>query len=520
MSYTTAPPAYSNTGYPPQAGYGQPGYGQAPPTGYPPQAGYGQPGYGQPAYGYPPQAGYGQPAYGQAPPVTTKVVVVEQGDKFGTVQGWRDWPYAILFYIHVVVILVLAIYSSSIFNVTSTANYGLSPSDSKFLAYTVLLTMVFDILLGIGFLYIAKHYAKQLIYGCMILSIVVYAFLIIFVAAIGLFIPVGIILIFVFLLNCLVFFFWRKRIPFAALLLTTSSSLIKKFPATTAVPFVAALIHLAWNIAWIFAFITAYTLSIPTDPNNGTNLSILVYVVFVFFYYWAGQVISNTVHVTVCGVFATWYFQMNNIQNPTQNSAKRALTTSFGTICYGSLLVAIIKTLRFLADQSRRSNSGGAFAMVMCMIACLLRCFEDIIQYFNTYAFCQVAIYGKPFCAAAKDTWNLFKTHGIDALVNDSLVGRVLAYSSLLGALLSGGFGYLIGWALYGTYYPLPVVTCVIGLLLGFFVMNIVLQVVDSGVVTIFVCFAMDPGALANNAPELYNNLRSTYNQIFTSYGI
>lgn len=33
------------------------------------------------------------------------------------------------------------------------------------------------------------------------------------------------------------------------------------------------------------------------------------------------------------------------------------------------------------------------------------------------------ALYGKAYIPAAKDTWKLFKDRGIDALVNDSLVG-------------------------------------------------------------------------------------------------
>ena len=32
------------------------------------------------------------------------------------------------------------------------------------------------------------------------------------------------------------------------------------------------------------------------------------------------------------------------------------------------------------------------------------------------------ALYGKPYLAAAKDTWGLFKDRGIDAVINDSLV--------------------------------------------------------------------------------------------------
>jgi len=34
----------------------------------------------------------------------------------------------------------------------------------------------------------------------------------------------------------------------------------------------------------------------------------------------------------------------------------------------------------------------------------------------------RLALYGKGYIPAAKDTWRLFKDRGIDALVNDSLV--------------------------------------------------------------------------------------------------
>lgn len=41
----------------------------------------------------------------------------------------------------------------------------------------------------------------------------------------------------------------------------------------------------------------------------------------------------------------------------------------------------------------------------------------------DRYAYIEIALYGKPYLAAAKDTWRLFKNRGIDALINDSLVG-------------------------------------------------------------------------------------------------
>ena len=63
-----------------------------------------------------------------------------------------------------------------------------------------------------------------------------------------------------------------------------------------------------------------------------------------------------------------------------------------------------------------------------------LRLLDRAARYFNTYAFAHVAIYDKPFTGAAKDTWRLLRQTGVDALINDNLVGGVLQLGSLLVA--------------------------------------------------------------------------------------
>jgi hypothetical protein len=55
---------------------------------------------------------------------------------------------------------------------------------------------------------------------------------------------------------------------------------------------------------------------------------------------------------------------------------------------------------------------------------------------------CAVAIYGKSFCTAAKDTWKLIKDRGVEAIINDNLIGNVLTMGSILIGVLCGAFGY------------------------------------------------------------------------------
>ena len=63
------------------------------------------------------------------------------------------------------------------------------------------------------------------------------------------------------------------------------------------------------------------------------------------------------------GTLATWYFNPEE-QNASVPSAKRACTSSFGSACYGALIVATIETLEMIAryaeSQARDADGDSA----------------------------------------------------------------------------------------------------------------------------------------------------------------
>lgn len=93
-------------------------------------------------------------------------------------------------------------------------------------------------------------------------------------------------------------------------------------------------------------------------------------------YFFTHQVIQNTTHVTVAGTVGAWWFSPEDAtsccSSGMMGSVVRALTTSFGSICFGSLLVAILQALKALA-QSARSNDNG---ILICIAECILGCLE------------------------------------------------------------------------------------------------------------------------------------------------
>lgn len=67
-----------------------------------------------------------------------------------------------------------------------------------------------------------------------------------------------------------------------------------------------------------------------------------------------------------------------------------ATTTSFGSICLGSLLVAALQTIRALIQFARN----GKHQILVLVVDCIIGCIDNLLQYFNKYAFTQIAIYG------------------------------------------------------------------------------------------------------------------------------
>jgi len=316
------------------------------------------------------------------------------------------------------------------------------------------------------------------------------------------------------------FFTWKKRIPFAKVMLKNVITVTKQYPATILIGFIGGVIAIVW---YAFTIITIYCLFPDKISTERVIIGLILFIFLTFSLYFTTEVIKNTIHVTCSGLFATYYFrgidspEKNKIEvdvkNPTLKSLKRALTTSFGSICFGSLLISGINTLRALTrdglDQS--ADTGGGIVKIIGYCAkWILKPFKDIIEYFNMYAFTEVAIYGKPFCQAAKDTWTLCKAHGIEALIKDNLIFNVFIGGKLLVGYISTAITFLTGILITENIETL-IIFSIISFISSFLIFSIPSKVINSGVATTFVCLCEDPDTLRQTKPELYEKVKETY---------
>jgi hypothetical protein len=153
---------------------------------------------------------------------------------------------------------------------------------------------------------------------------------------------------------------------------------------------------------------------------------------------------------------ATWCFDQDDADgccsSAVMNSTHRSLTYSFGSICFGSLLQALISVLRFVVESARSlrdrdDECGGCGALVLCILECLARLLEDIIDYFNQWAYIFVGIYGYSYLESGRRVMELFRARGWTSIITNGLVSYVLGFVSFTMGIITGAAGLIIEYS-------------------------------------------------------------------------
>ncbi|ETW04546.1 hypothetical protein H310_03777 [Aphanomyces invadans] len=499
---------------------------------------------------------YGQPIAMAAPvPYTSSASVgnvTPIKPSVSAPSGFRDWPFALLFIANIgAIVALLIMYGSTVFkalNGTSKSAFSsstFSSGDVKTILYLCGGLSVIAAVLSLVMLNLTIRFARQMIQVALWWSVVMFFGFTAFAVIRKLYTPAIIFAIIGLFALCYAYAV-QSRIPFAAANLRAAGAAIRKHPSTHLVAFAFLIVQIAWVFAWAFAVVgitnkmTETSTPAPTplsatlsngrrcssslqcfsnycfnavcqEPNVFATLKSTSYVAYFFLllsFFWGVQVFKNIIHATVAGTVATWWFSSDS-KGATGASLGRATTTSLGSICLGSLIVAILQTLRQLAEEAARQGDCAA-----CIAQCILGCLQSLMETFNRWAFVYVGIYGYKFIDAGRAVMQLFHDRGFDAIINDDLVGTALTFAAFgvgcLCALLGLVYYYIdVSNQFQYAQYILPL----IGLFFGLGVAIIPMGVVDSAVATVFVCFAEDPVALQHSHPEHFSDLMTEWHR-------
>lgn len=117
---------------------------------------------------------------------------------------------------------------------------------------------------------------------------------------------------------------------------------------------------------------------------------------------------------------ATYYFTSNKEvygSGQLKTGLRWAWVHNFGSLAFGSLIVAIIFTIRVIVytickKAETASGDNGFVKCISCLVRCLLKCIEEIVEYINRAAYAFMAIAGQGFCSSAYNGLLLQFKHG------------------------------------------------------------------------------------------------------------
>ncbi|KEY72499.1 hypothetical protein S7711_05172 [Stachybotrys chartarum IBT 7711] len=524
------PPQYNQQ----QAYYNNAGY-EAPPV--PPHPGQNG--------AYAPDNGYGQQQQQQQAYYTPNPPPPHADEKYGFDQAFKvQKPKYNDLWAGILLIVVFAgfvgVSAWSLNRYAATAVVGsFTFNRQTILLFVVVLAAAFA--LSVGYVALARYFTKQFIWATGILNIVWTIGTAVYYLYRGSY-PAGIVFLVFGLFLAFCFYTWISRIPFSTLMLQTSIDVSRRYGHVYLVSLLGGIVATAlaaWFAATLTAIYVAFSPSVGDaagDDNDASRsdarvIGLIAFVTFAM--YWVSEWLKNTVHTTVAGVYGSWYFCPHNFpKDATRGALKRALTYSFGSIALGSLIVAVIQFLRQLCSVARQSSAedGGVGGMigvvVFCLLGCIIAILEWAVEFVNRYAFAHIALYGKAYIAAAKDTWTMIKSRGLDALINECLIGPVLSFGALFIGVACCLISYLFLQARvfsrgnsgdfdddFGNSGATPVVMA-FSFLIGFQIANVFTTPLSSGVDTIFVAMGWDPQVMYQDHPELYQNMVRVYPKV------
>ncbi|KAL0955969.1 hypothetical protein HGRIS_002152 [Hohenbuehelia grisea] len=317
-------------------------------------------------------------------------------------------------------------------------NTGTAVTLNRSTVYLLLLVTAAALLISTAYLMLTRAFTRMVMHITLVLTILLNIGICIYYW-ITKYYSGAIIFTIIALLSIFSYFGFRSRIPLASLLLQVVMDVSKHHISVYVVAFIALFLQAAVAVWYTFTAVAIYAKWTPGNPpcTTGTSCSsgkvagLIFYATFSFL--WTSQVIGNVALATLAGgPYGSWYYfgprqQGLMPKHPTTSAFVRASTLSLGSIAFGSLIVTLLELLRLvLTTIQHNANAEGhpVEAILACCAACCVGCIENLVEYFNRYAYIEIALYGKPYIGAAKDTWRLFKDRGVS--LTESLCALIL----------------------------------------------------------------------------------------------
>ncbi|XP_064457388.1 choline transporter-like protein 4 isoform X2 [Ornithodoros turicata] len=209
--------------------------------------------------------------------------------------------------------------------------------------------------------------------------------------------------------------------------------------------------------------------------------------------------------VALAAAFASYYWAFRKPQDvpffAVLNGICLTLRYHLGSVAFGSLILTIVRCIRLVLeyiDAKLKKYDNQCTKCLLWCCKCCFWCLEKFIKFLNKNAYIMIAIYGKNFCASAKDAFMLLMRNAVRVVVLDKVTDLLL----LIGKLVIVGTITIMCFYIFNrrvdafnqhlpelNYYLVPVITISAG---AYVIASSFFSVYGMAVDTLFLCFLED----------------------------
>eukprot|EP00978_Attheya_sp_CCMP212_P023950 scaffold74372_cov57-Attheya_sp.AAC.4 len=312
------------------------------------------------------------------------------------------------------------------------------------------------------------------------------------------------------------------RIPFASANLMTGMSSIRANWGTLIVAFICQCLMLVWTLFFSYVTIGVYDATKQGRMIGGHRMHAFFFALLALSYYWTFRVIAQAQQV-LGGLRPS-----RQIPADMDKSAKAVEATNFANPSRGQPFCPLVQSAleaSLLAQPSYSTRQLNIFAHIgrapphTPAFECIISCVDGLAYTCNAWSFTFIGLYGYGFVDAGHNAIDLFRKRGWTSIVTDDLIPTVLLMVSLVIGGVTGGFAMLIeniqGFGLFPSFGQPQLSAFLIGFGVGTVLSSVLFGLINSSVNASIVCFAGSPVEFESNHPELSNEMRTAWREVW-----
>jgi len=308
----------------------------------------------------------------------------------------------------------------------------------------------------------------------------------------------------------------RHRIALTAAIIGVVVDVIAMCPMIMVTAFLAVFCKVLYLMLCVLCLWSA--LDYGDNANFTTGQYFGLYTFLIFMSLWGIIILRDIVRVSAAGIIGQWYFHSDNYNPSACLALWRTLTTSSGSVCLGAFLVAVMDTIRIIADYFLRKDCPG---WVQCCVDCILACIQGCIDFISNMALCVVGVHGCSFCEGARKAFGSGDT-AVGTLIQNSLIEPLEWTGCIAGTLVSVVIpvyflhqGGELGLEDDSMAWAVGAIFCFV----CFFMLHAMMVPLSAGAMALYFCMVEDIGCLETRHPKQREELLRPWEQIHGSHG-